>query len=153
MKIQNTIMLTVSLILNTGYSLGAESNKAKLFDDMANNNAIQTIGDSTHLNFNPLYHKTVGNKKNWDNIQRDLTAINILPTVWFNNGTLTFEGVRTIDNLEYQILDAEGTSVLEGTLTIDAHKTQTIELPNLPAGTYLLVLTIGNESFAAEFEI
>lgn len=113
-----------------------------------------TIHNSSILYFTPYLGGFLENIDNtWRPIKRDLTVINILPTVWFNNETLTFEGVRTIDNLEYQILDAEETSVLEGTLTIEAHKTQTIELPNLPAGTYLLVLTIGNESFAAEFEI
>lgn len=94
----------------------------------------------------------VGDKKSWDSKKRDLGLLDILPSVWLCNEGLVFKGTRRIDGMEYEILDEGEASVQNGALTIIPGRTQTVSLTYLPSGTYRLVLSVGDESVAAEFE-
>lgn len=95
------------------------------------------------------YHK----KKTWEPAKRNLGAYGFLPNVWVQGNSLLMEGNVSIENLSYQVLDSQEIPILTGVITIDKDETQTINLNNIPQGSYLFLLTLGDEAFAAEFHI
>lgn len=86
-------------------------------------------------------------------IKRAPATYNFLPQAWIEEQSLCLQGVTTIEGLHYDIINAEEQSLLSGTVVVRKGQTLTIPLASLPVGGYTLLLTIGEDSFAADFDL
>lgn len=105
------------------------------------------------LTFVP-YNKITGDydKIVWIPTRRDVGVHSMLPSVSLCGDVLTFFGGDSIDRMDYQIVEPEGVVVCQGQIAIEVEKEHLLKLTQLPPSNYLLILTIGDESFAAEFD-
>lgn len=85
--------------------------------------------------------------------RRTPSTSNILPAVWIEGTQLMLHGVVTIDNLYYEVLDADDCPVLSGYVCVRKDAELSISLASLPSDSYTLQLTLGSDTYAADFEL
>lgn len=86
-------------------------------------------------------------------IKRTPATYSFLPQAWIDGQSLYLLGVVSIENLCYDIIDAEERPLLSGSVDVGKGLAHAIPLASLPAGgDYTLLLTIGEDSFAADFK-
>lgn len=85
--------------------------------------------------------------------QRTLSTYSLLPKAWISGPSLMLQGVATIENLHYEIVGAEEVSVLSDYVCVRKNMETPLSIDLLPAGHYSLQLTIGEDTYVAEFEL
>lgn len=110
--------------------------------------SADSISRSYYLNF-----YSIEDRKDTFPIKRTPAAYSLLPKAWIEEMSLMLQGVVTIEHLYYEILDAESTTVQSGYVDIRKNETLSIGLENLATGSYTLLLTIGDDTYAADFDM
>ena len=87
--------------------------------------------------------------------RRDDPVNTYLPSVTYNDGeaTLSFEGNIDLGMIPYAMIDADGSEVLSGYVTVMHDTVSTISVASVPAGDYIFIIEVNGIEFGAEISI
>lgn len=143
-------MTNLILLLLCGYiSLGQPKEKCG-HNDIFLSHLSQKPVPSEALHFTLRFDDDTTYKEDFE---RDVQTFDVLPLAWIENFSLILQGVVTIDNMHYEVFDGEGDVLLSGCLCVKKQEQTIIPLCSLQSGRYILCITIGEDTYVAEFEL